>query len=182
MNASAMLKTSRGVTPHVGGVKLNHDTFGLPERFWSKVDRRGPDECWPWTRCKNQRGYGLFSIKNRHFSASRVLMMAIYGPQPKHIFACHSCDNPSCCNPAHIWTGTNSDNIRDSFQKGRSVRPFKTHCPRGHEYVHKNKKGESICRICVRASNNRGYRRRMDAIRVARASNVIVNQDPGDQQ
>ncbi|HYE94275.1 MAG TPA: HNH endonuclease signature motif containing protein [Terriglobales bacterium] len=94
------------------------------EYFWSKVDRRGSDECWPWLACRhNPQGYGLIRRDKRQYRAHRVAWELHHGtPFPEGKDACHSCDNPWCVNPAHIWPGTARDNIRDAVAKGR-VRP-----------------------------------------------------------
>jgi hypothetical protein len=91
----------------------------LEERFWSKVDKRGPDECWPWLANRTKQGYGRFNIDGHNPRASRVAWMLIHGTVPSDVFVCHSCDNPPCCNPRHLWVGTNLDNILDSVAKGR---------------------------------------------------------------
>lgn len=87
------------------------------KRFNSFVDKSG--DCWVWTGCKDKDGYGFFRHQHKNLKAHRVAAhlagMAIDG-----LMVCHSCDNPSCCNPAHLFTGTNSDNQRDAVRKGRS--------------------------------------------------------------
>jgi hypothetical protein len=90
------------------------------ERFWSKVDKRGPDDCWEWTGGK-LRGYGIFSAAHGHsVRANRFAWETSFGPIPKGKRVCHTCDNPPCCNPAHLFCGTQKDNVDDMFRKGRS--------------------------------------------------------------
>lgn len=91
-------------------------------RFWSKVDVRGPDECWPWKAGVSERGYGVISIRQGSFRANRVSLL-IDGRDPGELLACHSCDTPRCCNPAHLWVGTSADNNADMTAKGRQVFP-----------------------------------------------------------
>lgn len=88
-------------------------------RFWSKVDRRGPEECWEWKCGRGDFGYGAFSIKHRNRGAHRVAWVLSNGPIPRGMWVCHSCDNPPCCNPAHLFLGTHQDNEDDKTAKGR---------------------------------------------------------------
>ncbi len=92
------------------------------ERFWSKVDKQGPDECWEWLACKTTGGRGQFWIDYRMYGAHRVSWYLTYGPIPKGLFVCHHCDNPSCVNTAHLFLGTNQDNMLDASRKGRIAR------------------------------------------------------------
>lgn len=89
-------------------------------RFWSRVDRRGPDECWQWTGATDSHGYGQLTIHNRHVGAHRLAYTFTVGSIPAGLCICHTCDNPPCCNPAHLFIGTMSDNLRDCAQKGRN--------------------------------------------------------------
>lgn len=142
------------------------------ERFWTKVDKAGADDCWPWTASKNGDGRGQFSFGGRRHMAPRIAWSLEHGePFPEHLMACHSCDNPSCVNPRHIWPGTMRDNAIDAVRKGRVVSPYslgsiphnrlKTHCANGHEYNSENTRnelnGSRACRICHRAANRRYY-------------------------
>lgn len=94
------------------------------QRFWKKVDKRGDNDCWPWTACKATRFKGTYG----HFRwcegdrrlAHRVAYELSKGPIPKGMSVCHSCDNGLCCNPAHLWVGTHQDNMRDMARKGRA--------------------------------------------------------------
>lgn len=93
----------------------------LQERFWSKVDRRGADECWPWTAAARRKdeGYGAFWLDRRHQPASKVAWILTNGPVPAGLVVCHQCDNPPCCNPAHMFLGTRLENDQDRVRKKR---------------------------------------------------------------
>lgn len=90
-------------------------------RFWSKVDKSaGPDACWLWTAYKCSRGYGQFKLGRRMIKAHRAAWVITNGTIPLcRISACHKCDNPPCCNPAHLFLGTQKDNADDMEKKGR---------------------------------------------------------------
>lgn len=89
-------------------------------RFWAKVDRRGPNDCWPWNACVDRKGYGKFSLRRGiNTAAHRVAYALTYGIVPDGACVCHSCDNPLCCNPAHLWLGTVFENNTDMITKGR---------------------------------------------------------------
>lgn len=87
----------------------------IEERFWTKVAKRGPDECWLWTAGRDRHGYGHFDSHSAHRTAWSLTNGAI----PPGLFVCHRCDNRPCCNPSHLFTGTAKDNNRDMMEKGR---------------------------------------------------------------
>ena len=91
------------------------------KRLWEKIDRRGDHECWPWMACTGSNGYGQLSCGGRMRLAHRLVFECEFGPIPKGLFVCHSCDNPPCCNPEHLSIGTPKDNLRDAAQKGRTA-------------------------------------------------------------
>lgn len=107
----------------------------VAERFWEKVDIRMPNECWPWRAQRNTRGYGQFKVHSdgcwRPVGAHRMAWQLTYGAAPNELSVCHTCDNPPCCNPAHLWMGTTAENMADRNAKERQARSA-THGMRMH--------------------------------------------------
>lgn len=90
------------------------------ERFWSRVNKSdGVDACWLWTGKPHKDGYGVFGIGKKLYLAHRVSYEIANREIPSGLNVLHSCDNPPCCNPAHLFLGTQLDNVRDRDQKGR---------------------------------------------------------------
>jgi hypothetical protein len=85
-----------------------------------KVDRGSPlGECWEYTGCRHRQGYGSITVGGLGHGTHRIAYTVANGPIPDGLFVCHHCDNPPCCNPAHLFLGTNLDNMRDLYAKGR---------------------------------------------------------------
>jgi DNA-binding XRE family transcriptional regulator len=90
------------------------------QRFWLKVDKSGgPAACWTWLAARNKGGYGKFWDGGKLVYARRHAYGLGHGPILGGLCACHKCDNPACCNPDHIFLGTNFDNASDMTKKGR---------------------------------------------------------------
>ncbi len=101
-------------------------TRTLAMRFWEKVERRDPDECWLWKGATNRAGYGLIketatdsSRRRRDLRAHRVACMLVNGPVASDVVICHKCDRPLCVNPNHLLAGSHADNVADCIAKGR---------------------------------------------------------------
>jgi len=99
----------------------------LEERLWASIEKRGPNECWEWTKKSRLDGYGWIGLRNgKHKLAHRVAWELTNGPIPESdsyhgTVVMHLCDNRLCCNPAHLRLGTQADNVRDMREKGRNV-------------------------------------------------------------
>jgi hypothetical protein len=92
------------------------------ERFIAKVQVLTDRDCWEWQGAR-QFGYGVFQLgvgvaKKAH----RLAWEWEHGPIPDGMCVCHHCDNPSCCNPSHLFLGTPQDNVRDRNAKGRQAK------------------------------------------------------------
>jgi len=95
----------------------NHKS--LAERFWAKVNKGGPNECWLWTGGLASDGYGRVWDGKKNTTAHRYAYELTYGPIAPGMCACHHCDVRLCANPAHIFIGTRKDNVQDAVWKGR---------------------------------------------------------------
>lgn len=92
----------------------------LRAQLWANAERRGPTECWPWRGRGWATGPGAISVDGRRWKASRVSLSLHTGEWPGRTrCACHTCDNPNCVNPAHLFWGSHTDNMRDASVKGR---------------------------------------------------------------
>jgi hypothetical protein len=97
------------------------------EKFWSKVDKQGPNGCWVWTGKTIRGGYGDFAQsvngKWKHIIAHRWAWAEAHGEVPAGILVLHHCDNPPCVNPEHLFLGTQQDNVLDMHSKRRGNPP-----------------------------------------------------------
>lgn len=134
------------------------ETYGLPDRFWAKVDRRGDDECWEWRGGKQGRpgfDYGRYYLDGKTVPAHRYMYENVHGPATGLVVR-HRCDNPPCVNPGHLQLGTHKDNTRDCVERGRNWHNKITHCPKGHEYAGDNlyeHRGSRQCKACRREAD-----------------------------
>lgn len=81
------------------------------------------DECWEWQGTRHRKGYGLYCNHRIRFRANRIAYFIDTGIDPGDFQVCHTCDNPPCCRPSHLFLGSQGDNMRDAFYKGRLILP-----------------------------------------------------------
>ena len=90
--------------------------------FWAKVSKAPhPKGCWEWTGWRDKDGYGAFRHDGNNKRTHRLSFQMHVGPIPDGLQICHTCDNPPCVNPAHLFAGTHQDNIDDKVEKGRQA-------------------------------------------------------------
>lgn len=102
------------------------------ERFLSKIDKNSsPNGCWIWTAHLSINGYPRFRLNKKTLEGHR-LSYFIFKDNifPDKNYICHTCDNPSCVNPEHLFAGTNQDNMTDRNNKNRQWKPIGSKHPR----------------------------------------------------
>ena len=129
---------------------------------------RREDGCLEWAGAPNNQGYGVLGYEGRKWLAHRLTWVLAREPIPTGMYVCHSCDNPLCCEIAHLFLGTQVDNMRDAATKGRTSNSRKTHCKHGHEFTPENtrfyrrRRGnnplERVCLACKRDAHAREKR------------------------
>lgn len=111
-----------------------------PDNFWTKVQKKGTNDCWEWQGAKTSSGYGNLSWHGLHVQAHRVAYYLALGGIKLHTkfrqegrakkyrrFVLHTCDNRACCNPKHLFLGSMRANQLDAYAKGRKVQPRSGH-------------------------------------------------------
>lgn len=153
----------------VANLQLTED---LQRRFWNKVSKSG-NGCWEWIGAKKESGHGVIGIgtrKNGLIRVHRLSYIIHYGPISRKIKVCHTCDNPPCVKPDHLFLGTQLDNVRDCIAKGRHVYPpyvsgenvgnhklFKEDIPRIREYAQNGMTHKNIASIFSVSRANISY-------------------------
>lgn len=138
------------------------------ERIENRI-KKDPSGCWLWTGCiidGTNNGYGQVSVSGKMKLVHRAYWEIINGPIPEGLFVLHTCDNPPCINPGHLFLGAHTDNMQDMIKKGRKSKVvWNTNvmkCKHGHQFDEKNtritiEKGKTrrACRTCVNINSYR---------------------------
>lgn len=144
-----------------------------PENFFQKVDvKEDKGACWEWKQCQLKHGYGSFctGLGKVHHLAHRYAYEITYGPVPSGMNVLHKCDNPPCCNPDHLFLGTQADNIKDKLSKGRQ--------PSGDRH-YKSKYPEVLVRAALAAYRNGEGSQQQVADRFGVGSHTLSNAHVG---
>jgi hypothetical protein len=126
--------------------------------FWSRVDNSaGDDACWLWTGSKSRKGYGDMGWRGRVRKTHRIAYEITHGEFPAEMQVLHSCDNPRCVNPAHLWLGTNQDNMDDMNRKGRG------RFPSGEQHGNHKLTDQQVAEIRARYANGETNKTKLGA-------------------
>ena len=117
------LKNKSSRNARFSDLRYNLKEISWNQWFWNNMDLSDLRGCWPWMAGHFTKGYGCVWLDDKAVRTHRVVWELIYGPIPEGLQVLHSCDNRPCCNPEHLFLGTNQDNVDDRTRKGRGKRP-----------------------------------------------------------
>ena len=133
---------------------------------WYQIDTAG---CWIWSGRRYPSGYGYMNVGQTNIGAHRLSWRLMRGPIPEGLFVLHKCDVMACCNPNHMFIGTQKANMQDKIAKGRQPDMSRSICKNGHPFTEANtgrtKQGHKVCRRCSSDTQLRYKARNIDAVR-----------------
>lgn len=132
-----------------------------------------PSGCWEWTRARLKGGYGQVKRGGKTLRAHRMMYEHEHGDIPEGMLVCHTCDNPSCVNPDHLWLGTTGDNVQDKVKKGRQ-----RGAPRGERHPAAKltqRQAEDVRAEYARGTHTQAELARQYGISQAQVSGIVNN-------
>jgi len=138
-------------------------------RLFGNVNKTGHSQCWEWVGATLNTGYGVMNVNGKIILCHRISYVLANGFLDDKMFVCHSCDNPKCINPAHLFTGTQLDNMRDMARKDRSGRA-KLKVSDAAVIRDRLKRGDKLKTLAVE------YGVSIDAIRLIKNNKTFVDQ------
>ena len=111
--------------PAIRVPKVDTSYRQIATRLTSQVSRRQGSGCWVWTGCTNKDGYGKIWHRGKHHQIHRLSYWLHFGEIPEGLNVLHRCDNPPCCNPDHLYLGSQRRNVRDREERGRGRVPVR---------------------------------------------------------
>ena len=137
-------KSNASDTPRTDAVMRFGNKNGplvTPQEYIERSVVRSNGECWLWQRAKQKRGYGVLEVCGKAMQAHRFAFQVLKGPIPDGMFVLHQCDVPLCVNPAHLYLGTDRENLADQYARNR--RPHKLSKDRVRELLRLRAEGQS---------------------------------------
>lgn len=124
----------------------NRQVFcSLECRLWSEVERKRPNECWPWIGATDKDGYGRFRWQYKMYRSHAVAFRVAFPDEEITPCVLHTCDNPPCCNPNHLFGGTQGVNVYDRHSKGRTR--WNPNAGDNGRRSKRNNKGQFMCGV-----------------------------------
>lgn len=125
-------------------------------RYADRIVIGDPDTCWEWTGAKAATGYGHTHLKGKHVYAHRASYESVNGlGSADGLVVRHTCDNPPCCNPAHLYVGSRKQNVGDAVERARLWQLKVVKCPKGHDYTYNPSGRHRRCKKCEAAGQRK---------------------------
>ncbi len=123
-NTWAYWERARFCSPTCSGFSRSAEAAKKRPTIQAEFERRvqQSDGCWEWTGLKDKDGYGLLSYARRNYRANKLALQFDGRPVPAGMYACHTCDNPGCVRPSHLYPGTPQQNADDAYVRDRNQR------------------------------------------------------------
>jgi hypothetical protein len=144
-----------------GETTLARSVASFENRFWARVTKSGPDDCWVWQGAIHSAGYGRCTRPGKVTDFThRVAYELANRESPGELFVCHRCDNRPCCNPSHLFLGTHRDNMADMFAKKRNSQPPRLYGEAAHNTLLRNEQVIAIKQALARGEKGMDLARR----------------------